>query len=172
MDDENEIGRTTLIASALKPCPLCASRGLLTHAIGKQKFGIRCIGCPASLREVFDTPEAALTAWCKRKGTASAAGGRGTRGKCSWKKRRTCRRNLRKGRNRKKKKQITAKLLIMLPWVQALRRFEGAESQSERVEAWAALKALKSSVLSVPDLRQSWKLFQPYAPEEASLLTP
>lgn len=172
MDHDNQTDRVTRLASVLKCCPCCAARGVVTQVAGQPKFGVQCNGCPLTFPEVYSTPESAIIAWSLRRGTVSSAGGRGTRDKCSWRKRRSCRKNLRLARKRKKKKQITAKLLIMLPWVQALRKFERAESEEERVRAWASLKAMKSSVLSVPSLRKVWKLFQNYAPEEASLPTP
>jgi hypothetical protein len=167
MSDTHCTADVLQIGSLVKTCPCCAGRGVLTQAADETRFGVRCTGCPLSFPELYATPESAITAWSLRRGTVAAAGGRGTRDKCSWRKRRSCRRNLRRARGRKRKKDIIAKLLIMLPWTQALRKFEQAESEDERLEAWASLKAMKSSVLSVPSLRESWKTLQNYAPEES-----
>jgi len=165
MDHTTKIAAIIPVATVIKGCPCCATRGNVTQVAGQPMFGVRCNGCPLTFPEVYSTPESAIIAWTLRRGTVASAGGRGTRNKCSWRKRRSCRRNFRLARERKRKKQITSKLLIMLPWVQALRKFERAESEEERVRAWASLKAMKSSVLSVPSLREFWKLFRNYAPE-------
>ena len=139
----------------------------MTQVAEQQKFGVRCVGCPVWIREVCDTPDAALTVWFKRKGTVSAAGGRAGKGKCSWRKRRSCRKNFRLARQQKKSNQLRNNLLIAVPWVWALRKFEEAVTDEERTRAWASLKAMESKVMGVPSYRPLCKLLQKHTPHLA-----
>jgi hypothetical protein len=152
------------IASVIKRCPCCAGRGILTQVLGRADYGIHCTGCPLTFPEVYSTPESAVIAWSLRRGTVSAAGGRGTRNTCSWRKRRACRRNLKSARERKKVKLLKTRLLVLIPWVQALRSFEWAETDEQKTRAWSALKAMEAKVASVPSLRPFCKMLHRYAP--------
>jgi len=152
------------IASVVKCCPCCASRGVLTQTQGKSKFGVQCNGCPLTFPEVYSTPESAITAWSLRRGTISAAGGRGTRNRCSSRKRRSCKRNLRLARQKKRLKQVRANLLITIPWFRTLRAYERAESSEEKARARASLKAMEPQIMSIPSLRPFYKLIRQYAP--------
>jgi|GEM_PF-4611844 len=153
MNHTDETIVSTPIASLLKRCPCCAAHGVLTQAPGQSKFGVQCNGCPLTFPEVYSTPESAITAWSLRRGTVSAAGGRGTRNRCSWRKRRTCRKNLRSARERRKVKLLQTRLLVQIPWLHALRAYDQAESSEEKARAWASLKAMESKVMSIPSLR-------------------
>lgn len=164
MTDTKDSNATIQIASIIKPCPFCSGHACITTAAEPGMFSVRCGGCSVALMETYENPESAVAAWRQRRGTASAAGGRSTRGKCSWRKRRSCKRNLRLARRRKKLKQITANLLITLPWVQALRKFERAETEAEKARAWASLKEMEPAVMSTPSLRPYYKFLNHYAP--------
>lgn len=164
MDHTNENTVSTAIASLVKRCPCCASRGVLTEAPSQSKFGAECNGCPLTFPEVYITPESAITAWSLRRGTVSAAGGRKTRGKCSWRKRRSCRRNLRSARERRKVKQLKTRLLVQIPWLHALRAYDQAESSEEKARTWAALMAMAPQIGNIPSLRSLFKKMRGYGP--------
>jgi hypothetical protein len=164
MEHVNKINSVHPIASVLKKCPCCSSLGLMTKVAGQQKFGIRCTGCPVGISEVCDTPDSALAVWFRRKGTASAAAGRAGKGKCSWRKRRSCRRNARLARQNKEKKRIRAYLLTITPWVWALRGFEWASSDEAKARAWALLRAMEPQVMRFPSLRPFCKVLRDFAP--------
>jgi hypothetical protein len=142
------------IASVLKKCPFCASRGLMIQVADQEKFGIRCTGCPVWIREVCDTPDAALTAWFKRKGTASAAAGRAGKGKCSWRKRRACRRNFRVARKRKKLKWMRNRVDAIITWLKPHREAEMAEMRAALANSWAELTILEPLIRQYPDLSE------------------
>lgn len=152
------------IASVIKRCPCCAGQGTLTQTPGSAMYGVHCTGCPLTFPEAYSTPESAIAAWSLRRGTVSSTGGRGTRGKCSWRKRRSCRKNFRLARQQKKSNQLRNNLLIAIPWVWALREFEEAVTEEERTRAWASLKAMESKVIRVPNFRPLCKLLQKHAP--------
>ncbi len=154
----NEIIRSVSIATIVKPCPFCAGHGYVTKVPGCKRFGARCDDCQANFPEVYETPETAVDAWCQRRGTASAAGGRATKGKLSWRKGRACRRNLRRAREQKKLKWIRAKVDIMIPWLRALRAVEMAEMDEADAENRAWLKERESVIIADPVLRQMYDL--------------
>jgi hypothetical protein len=164
MSDANRTDDVLQIGTLIKRCPCCAGRGILTQATGAAQYGIHCTACPLTFPEVYRTPESAITGWSLRRGTVSAAGGRGTRNTCSWRKRRACRRNLKSARERKKVKLLKTRLLVLIPWVQALRSFEWAETDEQKTRAWSALKAMEAKVASVPSLRPFCKMLHRYAP--------
>jgi hypothetical protein len=164
MNKTNDVADAVEVGTLIKPCPCCAGRGVLMLDPGTAQYGIRCTGCPLTFPEVYNGPESAIVAWGLRKGTVSSAGGKGTRGKCSWRKRRACRKNLRTARGRRKVKQLKVRLLVQIPWLHALRAYEQAESNEEKAAAWASLKAMESKVMSIPYLRPFWKLLHKYAP--------
>lgn len=152
MNATNEVIRSVSIATIIKPCPFCSGRGYVTKAPGRSKFGARCDGCQASFPEMFETPETAITAWCQRRGTVSSAGGRGTRGKCSWKKRRSCRRNLRIARKQKKLKWIRCRVDVLASQLKVYRAIERAELEAEAARGRAELMILEPLIRQFPDL--------------------
>jgi len=141
-----------VIASITKPCPFCAGRGILTQAADRPVFGIQCTGCPSSFGHVFDTPDLAVAAWCLRRGTVSAAGGRASKGKLSWRKGRSCRRNLRRAREQKKLKWIGSRIDAMYRWLKEYRAKEIAESEAAFTASMAELGVLEPRIRRYPDL--------------------
>jgi hypothetical protein len=158
MNCTNEIDVVTPIASVLERCPCCAAGGIITKVADQPKFGIRCTGCAVSVREVCDTPEAALTLWCKRRGTIAALGGKATRGKCSWRKRRSSRRNARLARKQKKLNWMRAKVDAMMPLIRAYREIEQAELDTLQAEDEAWFKEREHKIMADPVLRGMYEL--------------
>jgi len=164
MTETNDKANAVEVGTLIKPCPCCAGRGVLMQAPRSAQYGVQCTGCPLTFPEVYNRPESAMAAWGLRKGTVSSAGGKGTRGKCSWRKRRACRKNFRSARQKKKKKRFRAYLLTTIPWVWALREFESATSEEAKARAWATLQAMQSEAMRFPSLRPLCKLLRGFAP--------
>lgn len=109
MNANFENSRQIQVATILTRCPFCNCRArLMRQDVEPANYGVCCYGCRAGLSAGFKKPEAALAAWCVRKGSISAAGGRATNGISTLKKQWACRRNLRRAREKKKLKQIIA----------------------------------------------------------------
>src|SRR4051794_19166706 len=104
------------IATVLKPCPFCGGRACLIQESFQLAFGVQCSTCGAHVPEIYQTEEEAIAAWCQRRGTCAAAGGRATKGKSSWRKRRACRKNLRAARRKKKLKQLRTQCDVVVSW--------------------------------------------------------
>lgn len=160
----NNIADVLQIGTMIKACAYCGGRAVLTQISHKAQYGVRCTTCPLTFPEVYNLPVHAIAAWGLRRGTVSSAGGRAGKGKCSWRKRRSCRKNFRLARQHKKSNQLRNNLLIAVPWVWALRKFEEAVTSEERTRAWALLKAMESKVMGVPSFRPFCKLLQKHAP--------
>ncbi len=154
MDHIDEIIVIIPIASVVKRCPCCAARGVLTQAQGQSKFGARCNGCPLTFPEVYNTRESAITAWSLRRGSVSAAGGRATKGKSSWRKRRSCRKNLRLARKRKKLKWMRDRVDTIITWLKPHREVEMAEMRAALAKSWAELAVLEPLIRQYPDLSE------------------
>jgi hypothetical protein len=148
---------TVRIATILKPCPYCGSHGIITQAAGQTKFGLGCTGCPLLFPDIYDTPETAVTAWGLRQGTASAAGGRATRGVSTWRKRRSCRRNLRIARREKKLKWIRAQIEAAATRLKELRKIEIQEFEAEAVADFAWLQNAEPLIAGDPVLLRSYR---------------
>jgi hypothetical protein len=157
MNSIAETNQIVPIAITIKTCPFCANRGLVTQVADQARFGVRCCGCQAAFPETYDAPDSAIAAWCQRQGTASSAGGRGTRGKCSWRKRRSCRKNLRLARKRKKLEWIRDRVDTIIPWLKAYRAVERAEREAARAENWAWLKEREPQIMANPMLRKLYE---------------
>jgi hypothetical protein len=83
----------------------------------------------------------------------SAAGGRATAGKCSRRKRASCRRNFRRAREQKKLKQIRARLSVVAPLLKSFYASKLAELQAAAATNRAALRELEPAILADPVLR-------------------
>lgn len=154
----NESESPIQVATLLKWCPFCAGRACVTQAAGLPRFGVRCNGCMACLPEEFATCVAAIAAWCRRQGTVSAAGGRATKGKLSWRKGRACRRNLRRARERKKLKWIAKRCEAIQEVLKPFRAAELAEIEAAVAEDKVWLKENEAMILADPILRQIYDL--------------
>ena len=154
MDHTNETIIIIPIASAVKRCPCCASHGVVTHVEGQSRFGVQCNGCPLTFPEVYSTPESAITAWSLRSGTTSSAGGRVKQGRCSWRKRRSCRKNLRLARKRKKLKWMRDRVDTIMTWLKPHREMEMAEMEAALAKSWAELTVLEPLIRRYPDLSE------------------
>lgn len=141
------------IATATKKCPFCGNVGLVYHNDSARGIAIRCKGCTATFARSFPTLQEALRLWSLRLGTASAAGGRATRGTCSRKKRKTCRRNLKLARDRKKILKQRLHLLVITPLAHALRAFEVAHSPNDKKLIQEIISALEPTMKALPSLR-------------------
>jgi hypothetical protein len=162
-----DFDRVALIATALRPCPFCACRGLLTRTAGHDKFGVRCCGCEACLPEIHLSPEYAIGAWSLRRGTASYYGGKSTKGISSRQKRRACRRNLKKARNAKFFKRLLAQNEEKWVLLKKLRQEEMAEAQEQAALSRARLKILGPKIFADPQLSRFYRLLQNRNPDPA-----
>jgi hypothetical protein len=88
----------------------------------------------------------AVNAWCRRKGTASAVGGKSTRGKTSWRKGRSSRRNLRKARHTLQLKPIMRAVELAHGKLRPYREKELAEARALAEESRADLAALEPRI--------------------------
>jgi len=150
MNATNQHDRHVMIATTIKPCPFCSSRGVITQADDPPKFGVRCIGCPACLPETLQSSSEAMAAWCCRRGTAAAAGGRGTRGVSTWKKRRSSRRNMRIARRKKKLKWMKAHVKVTLKWLKMFTSTELADMEALVAKDRAELALLEPIIRKYP----------------------
>jgi hypothetical protein len=100
--ERSRADQTSASNPILKPCPFCDGRAELATSTKPPRYGVICLNCPAEIPPLLLTQEVAVRLWNQRKGTASAFGGRATKGISTWKKRRACRRNLWIARHRKK----------------------------------------------------------------------
>lgn len=124
----------------IRRCPFCGSPGQLVGASGSG-FGICCGQCGVFFPAIH-TQVVAITLWNKRRGTASAAGGRATLGVSTAKKRRAARTNLRLARNALKLKRLRAKVELLMPQLRAAR-----EAQIYQAEQAAAASRTKVKML-------------------------
>ena len=154
MEIKNEFNHTVPIATLLKRCPFCSSRAGVIRTAGQPVFGVRCGGCPVCLPEAFQSCEEAITAWCRRQGTISAAGGRATKGILSWRKGRACRRNLRRARERKRLKWIRTRVDAIASWLKECRAIEIADSEAAFATSMAELAILEPRIRQYPDLSE------------------
>jgi transcription elongation factor Elf1 len=126
---------------SLKACPFCASLAEIVGATG-QGVGVRCTGCGVSFPAIYKNLDQPIALWSQRRGTVSSAGGRATRGKCSRRKLRAARRNLKKGRQQKQLKRIRANIEAMMPQFRAARAAEMAEAKDRAVQSLARVQFL------------------------------
>src|ERR1051326_1964286 len=115
MFNMDQTERALPVASMRSMCPFCRGRGLLTKTTHSNRYGVSCCGCPARFPETYQTPAEAVTAWSSRRGTVASLGGKATAGKCSRRKLRASKRNLRKAREKKQLKRIRAKIEALMP---------------------------------------------------------
>jgi hypothetical protein len=147
-------------APALKVCPFCASPAQLNHHAGDPpRFGVTCIECRASVPTIYPTQDAASAAWGRRRGTASASGGRATKGVMTRRKRRACRANLVLARTKKKINRLRAGVLAAMPILQLARRVEIAEAEAAASQYRARLKVWEPQILADPFLKAIYELF-------------
>ena len=139
------------ISKPIRSCPFC---GYPAELVGSTaRYGIRCYGCSVFLPAIHSTPEQAIALWHIRRGTASAAGGRATRGLSSRKKRRACRRNLRRAR------QARA-LLRSMEKLRSARAEELREAEQALAKSRAKLKALEPAIMANPALAELYDLIR------------
>jgi hypothetical protein len=150
------------IASMRSVCPFCRGRGLLTRAAGSNRYGVLCCGCQARFPETFKTWDEAVAAWSSRRGTVASFGGRATAGKCSRRKLRASKRNLRKARERKQLKRIRAKLEELMPLLRAAREAEMADFQKQIAKDRAWVRSMEPVFRQHPALNQMLELLKGY----------
>lgn len=95
--DNKTIASTTI---PIRPCPFCASEAQIVTADDPVRYGVQCPACRALFLPIYKSEAEALMRWNRRSG--SVAGGRGTRGISTAKKRRASRKNLAAAREAKK----------------------------------------------------------------------
>lgn len=110
-------------------------------ALNPLLFGVRCHRCGASVPASHPDREDAVRAWNRRSGLATL-GGKATRGKSSWKKRRACRRNLGIARRRKKLKAVKTQIDTAASRLKVLREVELASLEEASARDRAELEAL------------------------------
>ncbi|MHB8524464.1 MAG: Lar family restriction alleviation protein [Limisphaerales bacterium] len=86
--------QTELPTPVLKACPFCAGRAEVITTQEPTKYGVWCCTCHGGFLPVLETQGEAVILWNRRSGGVSAAGGRGTKGILTRKKRRACRKKL------------------------------------------------------------------------------
>jgi hypothetical protein len=131
MYDSTDINGAEVLATTLKLCPFCGSRGHVVRSANQSKFGVRCVQCAGGIPDTHLTLDLAISAWCQRRGTCAAAGGRATKGKSSWRKRRSSRRNLRFARKRKKLKLLKTRFEILAVQLKEFRAMEKTQLEAE-----------------------------------------
>ena len=156
--DHAATGQADQPTSILKICPFCAGPAEVVTANEPTRYGVRCVSCHAGFQPVFKDREEAFLVWNWRGGTASAAGGRATKGLRSRRKVATARRNLRKARTAKKLKEIRAKIDIAYAQLKRLRAAQIAEAEAAAAEGRAWLKAREPEILADPVLSKIYSL--------------
>src|ERR1035438_8409471 len=132
----------------LKQCPFCSGQAKVTTTLKPLRYGVDCSDCPAEIPALLLTQGVAIRLWNRRSGMASAFGGRATKGKSSWRKRRACRRNLRIARRKKKLKQIRTHVDVVVSWLKEFRAGELAEMQAAVAQGWEELKVLEPVIMA------------------------
>jgi hypothetical protein len=159
MDSEPSNDDIASIEAPFKLCPLCGNPAEIVGATG-YGFGIRCRGCGVSYPAIYKTRDEVVALWNRRSGTASAFGGRATKGKCSRRKLRAARRNLRKAREQKQLKGIYARIEALMPQLQEARAVELAEAEKALAESRTKLKALEPAIMADPALAELYDLIR------------
>jgi hypothetical protein len=145
--------QTAKPALALKCCPFCGGGAEMTTALfDEPRHGVHCPPCRVGLFPVYETQAAAVALWNWRNGTASASGGRATRGLRSRRKLAAAKRNLKLARKAKQIKRVRAKtdeaVARLRPYREAERlRLEALAARSRsRLDADPALSRLLNLV--------------------------
>jgi hypothetical protein len=125
-------------AIPIRSCPFCANSAELVGATGH--FGVCCLACGVGFLAIYPTREVAVDLWNRR--IAGTAGGRATAGRCSRRKLRAAKRNLRRARQQKKLRAIRAHIEALLPKLQAARDAEMAELKAAAARSRAKLESL------------------------------
>jgi hypothetical protein len=141
-----------------KQCPFCNGLAVVTTCYEPIRYGVRCTACEVIFLPVLESEAEAVALWNRRCGTVSAAGGRATAGKCSRRKRASCRRNFRRAREQKKLKQIRARLNVVAPLLKSFWESELAELQAAAAANCAALRELEPVILADPLLRGLYEM--------------
>lgn len=142
-----------------KRCPFCNGQAEVVGACG-QGFGVRCAGCGVLFPAIYRTCDEVIALWAKRAGIPSWFGGKATKGISTRRKRRACRRNLKKARQRKQLKRIRDNAEALMPQLQAMRHKELAEAELAVAQSRARLKAHEPQILADPLLRQVYALLK------------
>lgn|ERR1051325_10957748 len=124
-----------LQAIPLRVCPFCAGEAEVFHRPQTARYGVNCSHCRCAFLPVFSTDIEAILHWNRRTGTSSAAGGRATRGKCSRRKLRAAKRNLRRARERKQIRIIRSRVEVLAQRLKEARSIEFNEIVREAAQA-------------------------------------
>ncbi len=151
----SNINTEQIISSAIpiRPCPHCAAMADLRRFGDPALFGVRCRSCRAGFDPIHFSEASALIAWNQRRGTASAFGGRATKGLTSAKKRRSSRANLALARRSKQMIAIRAKTDEAIALLRPYREAEQRELDAQREHSSARLAALVPRLEADPRLR-------------------
>jgi hypothetical protein len=150
------------VATLVRNCPFCNSRGLLTLAVNPKGYGISCCGCLMRFPERFRTWDDAITAWMSRRGTVSSLGGKATAGRCSRRKLRASKRNLRRARERQQLMRIRAKVEKLASLVRIAREVEMADLQKKVAEDREWVRSMEPVFRQHPVLNQMLQLLKGY----------
>lgn len=137
-----------------KQCPFCNGLAVFTTCYEPVRYGVRCTACQVIFLPVLESEAEAVALWNRRCGTVSAAGGRASAGKCSRRKLRAARRNLKKARQvlqlnrlRRSEEAAYAQLRPYLDQELALAEEQAAKSRAE-------LLALEPAIRRDPQLSE------------------
>lgn len=147
-------------AIPIRACPFCGSQARLVVAHDHVRRGIQCSGCPACVPPICGNDWEALLRWNRRSGGVSAAGGRGTRGLSTARKRRSSRRNLALARQSKQMIAIRAKTDEAIARLRPYREAEQRELDAQRGHTSARLVALLPRLEADPRLRGMMELLK------------
>lgn len=150
-----------------KRCPFCNGQAEVVGACG-QGFGVRCAGCGVLFPAIYRTCDEVIALWAKRAGIPSWFGGKATKGISTRRKRRACRRNLKKARQRKQIKRIRADTEAIMPQLQAARAPELADLQAAAAQSRARLKALEPIIMADPQLSRIYALLPKREPDPSN----
>lgn len=139
----------------IRPCPFCGSQARLVVALDQIRRGIQCSGCPACVPPICGTEWEALFRWNCRSGGVSAAGGRGTRGLSTARKRRSARANLALARQSKQMIAIRTKTDEAVARLRSYREAEQRELDALSEETSARLAALLPRLEGDPILKRT-----------------
>jgi hypothetical protein len=126
----------------LKQCAHCGGPAEVVVGYDPTRFGAHCRQCGVCVLPVYQDQDQAVALWNRRSGTISALGGKATGGKCSRRKLRAAKRNLKKGRQQKQLKRIRANIEIMAPQLRAARVAELSEAKERAAQSFARVQAL------------------------------
>lgn len=142
----------------LKPCAHCTGVARLVEALQPTRYGVQCSVCNIGFSPLHKTPDLAAAVWNRRKNGVSVAGGKATKGKLSWRKRRSCRRNLSIARRNKKLKWIRANVECAAMQLKKYREVERARTEAALAEDLAWLKQRESLIHADPGLQSLYEL--------------